>query len=330
MKKLFLGIVLMQCINVFSQQVDNLDAIKLFIDKYDVQSENIEHLNTSQSDRLFQKISQLMNRVGITEYGYSTFLVTPKLDVISLDEDNAGITKTVLAECELILTVKRVFNSNRSNQTQGSATMNTFSRKIMGSGFTKAEAISNAISNISSLDKDDTVRRFFEVSKSKINEYYKVHCDDVLKEAKQALAMKNYRKSIALSFSVPTNAPCYKKAYDDAILVYNTYIEDECERQLIQMKIHAALAQKSDADFKIHCDSVVKIMGEIEPSAEKCYAAAKVIIAGIEQKLNEQQKRDWEAYKLTVTERNQLERERLKAIQKINVNYVPSETIIIK
>ncbi len=314
-----------------AQETGDLDAIKLFIDKNDVQLENSEDLNDPQADRLFQRVSQLMNRVGITEYGYSTFLVTPKLDVISVTESDAGIAKTVLAECELFLTVKRVFNSTRK-QTEGSATMNTYSKKIMGSGYTKSEAISNAISNINSLDKNDGIKKFFEITKKKINDYYQnpVNCDNVLKEAKQALAMKNYRKSIALSFSVPTNAPCYKKAYDDAILVYNTYIEDECERQLIQMKIHAALAQKSDADFKTHCDSVVKIMGEIEPSAEKCYAAAKVIIAGIEQKLNEQQKREWEAYKLTVTDRNRLERERLKAIQKINVNYVPSETIIIK
>jgi 2C-methyl-D-erythritol 2,4-cyclodiphosphate synthase len=82
-----------------------------------------------------------------------------------------------------------------------SATMNTFFKRIMGSGRTKSDAISNAITNVRSGDQD--IINFFADSKKKIDAYYKAHCKEVLQEANQALAMKDYAQINIVEFFYP-------------------------------------------------------------------------------------------------------------------------------
>jgi|JI9StandDraft_2_1071091.scaffolds.fasta_scaffold44380_2 hypothetical protein len=298
MKKIVTAIVLLIGSGGFAQNGNDLDAIKLYIDKQVVASENVEHLNASQADRLFQRTSQLINQVGITEYGYSTFLVTPKLDVISVTESNAGIANTVLAECELFLTIKRVMKKN--NENGASATMNTFSKRIMGSGRTKSDAISNAITNVRSGDQD--IINFFADSKKKIDAYYKAHCKEVLQEANQALAMKDYAKSISLSFSIPRSAACYDEASQLSQKVYAIYVQDNCKDQILKMKSYAALAERDPSQSDDYYSSILAVMEEIGSSdrAAECRAVAEKVIADIEKKLDEKQKREWELEKASM------------------------------
>lgn len=327
MKKVWIIIALTRGIVGLAQDSKDLDAVKLYIDKQVVTTENAQHLNASQADRLFQRTSQLINQVGITEYGYSTFLVTPKLDVISVTESDAGIAKTVLAECELFLTVKRVMK--KSNENGASATMNTFSRKIMGSGYTKNDAINNAITNIRSGDKD--IVNFFSESKKKIDTYYKTHCKDVLQEANQALAMKDYAKSISLSFSIPRSAACYDEASQLSQKVYAIYVQDNCKDQILKMKSYAALAERDPSQSDDYYSSILAVMEEIGSSerAAECRAVAEKVIADIEKKLDEKQKREWELEKASMKDENELRKEKYKAIQSIYRNYTPATNVII-
>ena len=327
MKKIFTAIALVIGWAAFAQNAKDLDAIKLYIDKEVVTSENAEHLNTSQADRLFQRTSQLINQVGITEYGYSTFLVTPKLDVISVTESNAGIANTVLAECELFLTIKRVMK--KSNENGASATMNTFSKRIMGSGRTKIDAINNAITNIRSGDQD--IINFFADSKKKIDAYYKAHCKEVLQEANQALAMKDYAKSISLSFSIPRSAGCYDEASLLSQKVYAIYVQDDCKDQTLLMKSYAALAERDQNKADEYYAAIVEIMKTISASdrAAECRAVAEKVIADIEKKLGEQQKREWDLVKELLKDDREVRKERYKAIQKMYSNYTPATNIII-
>jgi hypothetical protein len=327
MKKILTVITLAYGLAVFAQDSKDLDAIKLYIDKQVVETENEDHLNSMQADRLFQRVSQLINQVGITEYGYSTFLVTPKLDVISTTSSDAGIAKTVLAECELFLTVKRVFEKDRKREA--SATMNTFVKKIMGSGYTETEAISNAITNIRSGDQE--IIKFFSDSRKKIDAYYKTHCNDVLKDAEQALNMKQHAKSIALSFSIPKSAPCYTEASNLSQRVYVKYVEDNCKDQVLKMKANAALAERNPSQSNRYYEEILTTMASISFSdrAAECRAVAEKVIADIEKKLDEKQKREWELEKLRLKDEKELRKEKYKAIQSIYSSYTPSPSVII-
>jgi len=323
MKNIFIIVAMVYATMVFSQADDKHDAIKLFISQEDVVRENKAALNAKSSERLFSRVSQLINQVGITEFGYSTFLVTPKLDVISVSEDNAGIAKTVLAECELFLTINRVFEG-------ASATMNTYSKKIMGSGFTKDEAISNAIGNIRSGDPD--IKSFFVESKKQIDQYYKKHCKDVLKEANQALSLKDYQRSIALSFSVPRSATeCYEDANKLSQKVYGIYVLDKCKKEAALMKSYAAIAQNDPAKTQEYYDKIIDIMKKMDVSdkADECYAVAQKLMSDIEKKLDEKQKQEWQLEKQRLQDDTELQKERYKAIQRIGSGYTPSTNVII-
>ena len=309
---------------LFAQNENSYNAIKLYIDKNQIVEDNKSNLTENEINRLYQRISQLVNQAGVTEIGYSNFLVSPTLDIISIKE-SPGITKIFLAECELFITIKRT-NIDKAEDL-GSATFATFSKKIMGSGFTKEEARSNALSNIRSADDD--YRDFFIETKKKIDEYYMLHCNDIMKEAQQALALKNYVKSISLNFSVPTNSPCYAEAYDSAERVYQTYIDDKCEKEILLMKKYAALALKGGANSDNYYTEIIKIIGNISPSSKRCYDAATLIIEKIEKNLTEKQKQDWELKKIYSEDEKAMAKERLKEIQKISENYHPSSTLII-
>jgi hypothetical protein len=327
MKKYSLIIVMSTFYSLFAQNTDEYTAIKLYIDKYQITEDNSKNLTENEINRLYQRTSQLVNQAGITEIGYSNFLVSPILDVISINVDNAGTTKTFLAECELFITIKRT-NINKG-ATLGSASFATFSKKIMGSGFTKEEARSNALSNIRTSDED--YRDFFLDTKKKIDEYYILHCNDVIKEAAQALALKQYSRSISLYYSVPSSAPkeCYKKAFDSIQKVYDIYILDECEKQVAKMKTFAALAETDESKASKYYENIIKIIEDISPSAKRCFATAKQVMEKIEKKLDEKQKQEWELRKINASDEKEMEKERIKAMKNINQNYVPPYNINI-
>ncbi len=326
MKKYILILVAISVQFLFAQNTNNYSAIKLYVDKNQIAEENKNNLTENEINKLYQRISQLVNQSDITEIGYSNFLVSPVLN-ISITESPSGITKTVLAKCELFITIKRI-NINK-DATLGSASFATFFKRITGAGFTEQEARSNALSNIRT--SDDDYSDFFLETKRKIEEYYNVHCNDVLREAAQALALKHYSRSISLYYSVPSSAPeeCYKKACDSIQKVYDIYVLDECEKQVRKMKYLATLAQTDETKASEYYEDIIKIIEEISPSAKRCFAAAKQVMEKIEKKLDEKQRQEWELKKINASDEKEMEKERIKAIKNINQNYVPPYNINI-
>lgn len=303
-----------------AQVEDNYSNIKLFVSRVGILTKNTS-LDSNQRERLYTKTQQLITKTGIAELGYSTFLVSPKLDTISVSVDQTGIGKVYLAECELSITIERMTVGG-----QGGAVFNSFSKNITGSGMSKAEAIRNAVSSIS--PSDARIVAFLNTSKQMIDKYFQVHCKDVVKQAEQALAIKNYELSIALYFSVPTNAPCHLDALKASEGVYNTYQMDQCDKNLIKLKAYVAMALN---DLKSsYYDEAMKIINTLTPTS-KCYIEASKEIEKIEKRFTEEQKQEWDLIKKQSHENSDVKKEMYKAMGRISSNYQPSsdKTIII-
>lgn len=303
------------CISKLNAQDEDYNVIKLFISQNDIAVQN-RTLAPNLRDRLYQKLTQLINQTGIVEIGYSTFLVSPKFDIISSNVSEAGITKVYLAECELSILIKRA-----KVGSSGDATFSSFSKTITGSGSAQDQAIANAINNIST--NDNEVINFLKNSKAKIDAYFKSHCPDVLKEAEQALTLKQYESSIALYFSVPSDAPCYQQALDASEKVYRTYVKDLCNKDLIRLKAYVALAQTQNSYQKNYYDSALIIMSDLNPASDKCFEEARKEIEKIDQRLNDEQKQNWELIKQTSTNNADVKKEMYKAMGRISSNYQP-------
>jgi hypothetical protein len=321
MKKLILIIILFSSVQLYAQ---DLSAIKLFVYQSGIYQNN-PNLTRSQQDRLFRNTTQLINETGIAELGYSTFLVAPKFEVVNVGSSQTGTLNVYLAECELNITVDRMtFNY------QGGATFSSFTKTINGSGMSKEEAVNNAINNISPTDKQ--IVNFLTETKKKIDTYFQMHCEDVMKQAQQALVLKKYSLAISLYLSVPTNASCYKQAIAASEKVYKTYSDDQCDNNLIRIKAFIAMANSATQGNKNYADSALYIMSNLSPAAEKCYADAAQLITKLEGKLNQQQKQEWEFRKKRTANDADVQKEMYKAMGRISTSYQPGasdKTIII-
>lgn len=306
---------------LINAQPEDNNAIKIFISESSVRFVNASVTESQEKilkDRLYRKVTQIINQNAVAEIGYSSFLVVATFDVISTDISQAGISSVHLAECELDLTIKRTSGEFYGS---GEAAFNSTSKKIMGSGSSKYEAIANAVNGISG--KDGDISKFLMESKIKIDNFYKTNCMEVLKQAEQFLALKNYEGSIALYFSVPSNAPCYQDALDASQKVYVTYIEDLCNKRLVKLKAYVALAQSENLGNKNYYDSAMYIMSNLSPASDKCYIESMKEIEKIEKRLNEKQKNQWEVVKKVVDNSAEVKKERYKAMGRISKNYQP-------
>lgn len=306
---------------VQAQTTDDYSAIKLFVEPDSVAGRNAG-LSGQLKQRLYTKIIQLINQTGIAEIGYSNFWVLPTFNVLSTSVDNAGLAKVYLSECELFVSISR-----REYGKNGAATYASFSKSIMGSGTSKDESILNAMNSISSNDKE--IVAFLTSSKMKINEYFKAHCTDVAKEAEHAYNLNDYGRSIALYFSIPSNASCFPAARDASIKVYRKFLEDQCSKSLIQLKALIATIQTKDASSMDAYNNALGIIGRLNPSSTDCYAEAKLEIEKIEKRFTESQKNQWEMEKKRASDRTEVQKEMYKAMAKINSNYQPSGNITI-
>lgn len=315
MKKLFL-LQLIACafLKLNAQPADNYNAIKLFTNLSYVQSQNAD-LPAALQDRLYRKVTQLINQSGVAEIGYSTFFISPKLDILSTSVNEAGISKVYLADCEFYMSISRVSLNENLN---GGAIFNSFSKKITGSGLNKDDAISNALNNISVNDK--SILSFISNSKQKIDAYFKANCEDVMKQAERALVLNDYPQAIALFQSVPASAPCYDRALQRSEGVYTQYVNDECDKKIMKLKTFTALAQTNDTYY----DSVMNTVANLQPASQVCNSEANQIISKIENRLSEEQKKQWELTKQVLSDNAAVKKEMYKAMGEISRNYEPA------
>ena len=322
---LILSFLVMYTTGLKAQNDPDYSAIKLYINNQNLAYNN--QLPAVLINRLSSKITQLINQTGVAEIGYSNFLVVPKFDILSTSEDDAGMSKVFLTECELVITIER-----QSYGKGTGAVFASFSRRLTGSALTKNDAISNAINNLST--NDEALVSFLKRSKVKISEYFQAHCQEVIEEAEHAYKLNDYGKSIALYFSIPSNAPqsCYKSAKAASMKVYTKYLEDKCNLQLIRLKAYVARAQNTDEKATFYYDSALKVMNELDPASADCYAEARKQIEKIEQRFDERQKQEWELRRKKVYDEAEVKKEMYKAMVKMGTTYKPEQvapTVII-
>jgi len=314
------------CSNITTQAQSGADysAIKLYLDYSRVGYVN-KDLSPALQNRLCTKITGLINQAGIAEIGYSTFVVVPRFDILNTSVDESGMARVFMTEAELSITIER-----RSYGTGNGAVYASVSKRIIGSGMSKEESQANAINGFSPSDKE--LVSFMEQSKAKITAYFQAHCHEVLAEARQAYAMNDYGRSIALYFSIPSNAPsqCYREATAACKVVYSKYMEDECNKKLIGLKALVARALDDNAPAGTY-EEAIKLIRDLDPASGDCYEEAKMVITKIENRFDEKQKREWEMKKKQLSDATEIQKGAIKAMARINSSYQQSSspTVII-
>jgi hypothetical protein len=305
---------------IYGQDMAAYNSIKLFVDLPSLIANN-PNLDEKLQIMLVRKLIQLVNQTGTVEHGYSNFVVIPLFEVNDVSVDKTGIVNMYLADCELSLFVKRRSYGSRAT---GAATFTSMAKKIFGSAESKEAAIGNAIGNIKISDNE--LISFFKDSRKKISDYFRTHCKDVINQANEAYQLNNYAGSLALYFSIPSDAPCYDTAKQAIQNVYTKYVNDECERNLLKLNAYIARANNTDKKNETYYDTITTMLTSLDPSnpeSKSCYTKAMQLIKKLEDRFNVKQQHEWEERKKASSGELDIRKEAAKSAAKVASDYQP-------
>ncbi len=324
MKKIFLVICgqLLFAMQLFSQE----NAIKLFIPQT---LTDTKYLDDEQVDKLLSKTAQLVTNSGIAEIGYSNFLLLPKFYINEIKVADAGLRNMYVAFCSYTLQVARQGIAD-DRQGRAEAVYASKSFRITGSGTDSASALNNAINNID--PNDDSYRQFIEESKAKVGDYFRKHCDDVMRDAEAARNLQDNEKAISLYLSIPSDVDtaCYKKAIRNANAMLGTYYSMVCNKKLLQLKfLMARIYSSVEVQPASRYDSVINIVKELNIgyADSTCYSRAMKLVDGIEKKMDEDIRKRWQIEVLEKSTFTDVNANVLTAMKMINAQYVPPPKI---
>lgn len=291
------GLLIALC---FGMQVSNAQSTNATLTLGVVVPEPSEEFNQEQIQKLTSKITQIVNNSEEVTVGYTNDIVV--YPVISINETGVvegGLQNITVTTIDFSLFVKQISTN---------LVYNTFSKKLKGSGNNKAQAISNAFSQIKAAD--EAYKQFIIASKAKIFKYYAENCKAIIRNADNLSAKQDYEQSISLLQSIPiASTDCYNEAQKKSLVVYNKYQSILCSKNITKAKAAIAVNNYEDAFVALEM---------IDP-ASSCYPEVKKLIAQVSSKIErkEQQALD-------------LEKQRMNAVKEIAKAYYSNSVRIVK
>ena len=274
--------------------------------------DNSDHLSQKALSKIESKIQHIVSKNGISGRGYSNeFLIYPKFEIF--DESVVeGMRNLVVVEVEFNLYIQQY--STRK-------VFSSYNKSLRGSGFSKAKAIVDAISKISS--SDPKMEKFITTGKERILTYYQNNCDQIQGDADALISMKKYRQAIALLSSVPKEAKdCYASIQGKAIEAYNAYQLQRCSENILKAKTE--LANNSYA-------RALRVLSWVDPSST-CASEAESLIRNTATKVDAEEQKEWNFMLKRYEDRQNMERYRLDTMREIAKAYYRSkpQTVIYK
>ncbi|MDR3296814.1 MAG: hypothetical protein LBS94_01085 [Prevotellaceae bacterium] len=196
---------------------------------------------------------------------------------------------------------------------------------VSGVGDNETKAYMAALKNISVLDP--SYKKFADLGKQKIMDYYTSQCDVVIREAQTLSAAQKYDEAIYKLMSVPDACTeCYKKAIEATDAAYQLKVDRECKMRLNEAATLWGAEQNVGGAKKAGA-----VLAKIDPSAN-CFSEALVLarkIAEEVKRLDERAYQDQQAELAFQKEMEQnkqaantaLEKERIQAYRDVQKAY---------
>lgn len=181
----------------------------------------------------------------------------------------------------------------------------TFS--AIGIGINENKAYINAITKMKTNSPQFT--SFVDKAKEKIIQYYAARCEQIILEAKQQAANHDYQQAIYQLMQVPNICDCAERCQTLMIEYYDAYTEFTATELLNEAKSKWASSPNADG-AAMAADVIAQI-----PAGTKVQSDLDALIAEINQKLREDEKREW-AFKMKQYEDEQARQKREFALRK--------------
>lgn len=284
----------------FAQSLNDVGKIALSV----VMPENVDGLEISQISKLETKIFQIVSSTGLSASGYdNNFVIYPKFAIYETNVVEGGMENITISTCELSLFIKQVDNN---------LIFSTISKQLKGSGKTKSTAITNAISKISTTDKE--FKTFIETGKNKIITYYESKCIDIISKSEGLVNVQDFEQALGLLMTVPEEVSCYNKIQDKSIEAYKAFQNHKCKIQLQEAKTQLASNNYTGS---------LTILGQIDPSTI-CFKEADALMKNVAAKVDAEEKKQWDIKMKIYRDNVAMEKERIRAVKDIAVAYYRS------
>ena len=223
------------------------------------------------------KMHQLITANGVADTAPNgRFVITTKSNILSKDIIG-GAPQRISQKIEFTFMVGDVIENK---------VFETFSFTAIGVGINENKSIINAISKMEINTPQFT--SFIEKSKDKILQYYITRCEQIVLEAKQQAANHDYQQAIYMLMQVPNVCDCAETCQNLMIDYYDAYTESTAAVLFNEAKSKWASSPNANG-----AAIVAELISRI-PSGTKIQQGLDMLIEEINQKLREDEKRDWE------------------------------------
>lgn len=299
---LLFSFCLLVAFSVKAQDEAKLSSINLSV----VLPTNVDGLSESHLSKLESKIIECVTNNGISADGYTqNFVIYPKFEIYDEKESKGGMRNIVAINCNLSLFIK---------QLSTNIIFATYSKSLQGSGYSKSEALNNAVGSID--PSDSKLNDFIKNAKDKIIKYYTSNCEIVIKKAESERSIKKYESALSILLTVPEEATaCYDKAQTKAKVVFAELQKYNCSQYLQKARTYSAAK-----DY----DAALQYLSWIDPTSS-CASESKSLISSIASQVNAESKKEWDFLLKTYSDAVALKKAQIGAMNNLAISWLKSQ-----
>lgn len=236
-----------------------------------------DDISQEATEQLETKMHQLIAANGIVDSDPNgRFVITAKAEVLSKDIIG-GAPQRISQKIEFTFIIGDVVENK---------VFESCSFTELGIGVNENKSFINAVSKIKSDAHQFT--EFLSAAKNEIVHFYSTCCEQIIVEAQQQAANRDYQQAIYLLMQVPTICDCAQRCQEMMIAYYDTYSETTAKALINDAKAAWASSPNATGAAKV-ADIISKL-----PLGTGGQTEIDRLITEINQKLREDEKRDWE------------------------------------
>lgn len=257
--------------------------------------------------QLENKMHQLITANGIADTDPNgRFVITVKSNIVTKDVIG-GAPQRISQKIDFTFMIGDIIENK---------VFESYTFTAIGIGINENKSFINAITKMKTNNPQFTA--FIEKAKVKILQYYESRCEQIVLEAKQQAANRDYQQAIYQLMQVPNICDCAEICQNMMIEYYDAYTEATAAELLNEAKSVWASSPNASGASKA-ADIINRI-----PAGTKIQSQLDGLIAEINKKLREDEKRDW-AFKMKQYEDEQARQKReyqlRKQQQQANIAY---------
>lgn len=227
--------------------------------------------------QLENKMHQLITANGVADTDPNgRFVITAKSSIVTKDIIG-GAPQRISQKVDFTFMIGDVIENK---------VFESYTFTAIGIGINENKSYINAITKMKIANPQFTA--FIEKAKEKILKYYSARCEQIVLEAKQQVANRNYQQAIYQLMQVPSICDCAETCQNLMIEYYDAYSEYTAVSLLNEAK-----SQWASSPNSIGAANAADIIARI-PADTKVQSDVEKLIAEINKKLREDEKRDWE------------------------------------